>query len=127
MSFASFMFGEKCERCDERNHTLFSFEGKQSCNGCKKEILWERKRTNAMAGDTVVDCPLCKVKMEKKFLFDDELAIRDKCPTCKGVFLSSDEVNAIKEHNYNKGYNSGESNGRSTGTINGFVIGSIIN
>ena len=86
-----------------------------------------------MKADPVVTCPLCviasgkTVKMEKSFLFNDDTAIKDKCPECKAVFLTQEELDSLEKHAYRKGYRSGKSSGSSSGFTSGFVVGSIIN
>ena len=127
MGMIDFLFGDKCEVCSKHGRNLKVFKGAQSCKSCIRSIKFAEKRIKAMVDDPVIKCPMCSTVMVKNFMFDDDLAIRDKCPSCETVVFSKEEIQAIKERSYNKGHNNGHSAGQSSGVASGFIMGSIIN
>jgi len=127
MSITSFLLGDVCKVCTKRNHKLTSFRGTQTCKKCVNKIEFTEARIKAMNDDKVIECPMCSTTMNKNFMFDDDMAIRDKCPSCETVVFSKEEIQAIKEHHYNEGHNDGHSSGSSSGIATGYVIGSMIN
>ena len=128
MGIMNFLFGDICEVCTKRSHgELKVFKGAHTCSKCIHKREFADARVKAMVDDPVIKCPSCSTTMVKNFMFDDDLAIRDKCPSCETVVFSKEEIEAIKEHSYSKGYRSGKSDGHSSGAMTGFVMGSIIN
>lgn len=130
MSIAEFFFGPKCQVCDKtRSKKLELFKGKQACIHCKTDILFKEKREAILRDDPYVCCPMCQTngrsyRMEKEFLTEKSLLVKDTCPTCKSVFLSAKELETLKEMAYKKGKRSGSNY---NGFVTGYVVGSIIN
>ncbi len=86
------MFGKPkplCEFCNTRKtREIDELTSKPCCPACKQRLRIERE-------DKYI-CPVDKVAMEKEVLFDGRLII-DRCPTCKGVWLTQEELGTIRE------------------------------
>ena len=74
-----------CEKCGI-NKTKRDFEGMPTCSECKSKIVLSREEKR--------NCLLDGTVMKKEFYND---IIIDRCPECNGIWLDSEELEAIKE------------------------------
>ncbi len=81
------IFGEKCARCGTR--TSKSPEGPTICEACQREM---QLAVEAQAEESRT-CPVDGATMQKEISL---LILIDRCPTCRGVWLDSGELERIK-------------------------------
>lgn len=83
------LFGTTCARCGQRR-TREVYEGLATCDACKERI--ESKL--AAARETRRLCPVDGAEMDKEIVLK---LVLDRCPTCKGVWLDSGELEQIQD------------------------------
>ena len=100
------LFGEKCVRCNNQR-TKREFEGLPTCDKCEAQIKATR--------ETNRHCPLDGSQMNKEVILN---VVIDRCPSCKGIWLDSDELDLVK-----KGIEAGADGDFATGLVIGMAIG----
>lgn len=101
----SWLFGEKCVRCD-KHRTRQEFEGLPTCEECEQKLKIRRETKRC--------CPVDGTEMKKEVIHK---VIIDRCPSCAGVWLDSGELDLIK-----KGIESGAPDNFATGFLMGMFI-----
>jgi hypothetical protein len=80
------LFGSQCVRCGHR--TYDTFDGKPTCDGCRREI----ELAMAAAAEQRRSCPVDGSPLDKE---NARGVIIDRCPRCKGVWLDAGELERI--------------------------------
>lgn len=84
-----------CTSCN-KNSTRREFEGQPTCGECQSEILMSRESTRT--------CPVDGATLLKE---NSNEIIIDRCPKCKGIWLDSGEIEAIREAAESEGMTTG--------------------
>lgn len=101
--------GSLCHRCGQNRTKRTDEMGRPVCPDCEIELVMEREKKT--------ECPIDHVTMEKEII-DGEIII-DRCPKCGGVWLSSGELDLIKENLESK-----SSSNFAIGVASGITMGS---
>jgi len=87
------LLGEKCDRCGKR--TRHKEDDHAICEPCAKEMELMVKASS----ETIRKCPADGERLTKEIA---HMVVIDRCPSCKGVWLDSGELERIQTTTQNE-------------------------
>ena len=82
------LFRKKCARCDHRHREVT--DAAPNCATCQEEIRVKLQADN----EALRSCPVDGSRMSKEVA---HMIVIDRCPSCRGVWLDSGELDRIKD------------------------------
>jgi hypothetical protein len=98
MGIKDFLLGATCARCDQQR-TRSKVDDIPTCDECHERIVKLKA-----AAEEKRPCPIDGVPMVKEVV---HMLVIDRCPTCHGVWLDAEELDAIKKASQAEGYGNG--------------------